>query len=1184
MSDFDIKIDPKSAEQGAKKVTKAFSDIEKAAEKLAKNASPRFSKVSKDVEGLSKLRGPSASLSANLRNLAQAMREIKAPSSTSIKNINALMKTFQGIKGPSAGTIAGINALKQALAGFQIPTATSVKNLRAMLSTLSNLKAPQGIQSVVVGLGQIATAARRANSAVSALGGSLRGIKGTNLRLNVAGAGGSGGGSGGLGLGGGSGGGRSFGSGAIKSLGGDFRILRSDSISLSAALLRTQVALQSLFAVMGVGKVIDVATQFQQVEAGLIAVTGTSLNAAKEMGFVRKISDQLGMSVLDTSQSFMQLLASIQGTQFSTQDAESIFSNMSKAARVLHLSVDDTNGVFRALTQIMSKNSLQSEELRGQLGDRLPGAFSKMAKAMGVSTAKLSDMMKKGQVTGQVLRDSLIKFAETFANDTAPGMEKAVKGLQASFGRLNTAFDDFLHTIAESGFTEAIQEISERLTNFFKSQDGVRFAIKLGEAFKFLVDNIDLIAKGLAALLAAGVLAKVFAGFTALAGAIGIGVAPLLAITAAIAGVGAALYALNKAFPSLSTQIEDTTDKIRDQNTAFEAHIKLMEHAKETDSEKFKSTKQLTGAIADQVKVQQALNKTRLVELQTSVKKQGFDVDPNALSNRYEKTNPLWRMFSGAGEYSSDPRTATQVIPGSGGRAQKTVPYTESDDYKKRLKDYQDNLKQLDDLQAEIKKGDDLLLRYYMEEGGTDRKLYDQIKPQEPWKEDTSSTSKTKHKADPLSDIRRQINEYKKLQEITEATKVSPQEVKKVESMQNARDTVEELKRGATSTEEFNKQTAEASKLLEAAGMSGKNLTDQLVALGTASSKVKEQADFNTLNTDLEKTALNSEQAANAMKDGTLSYDDFNLRMEAVNQLQAKNISLTEENIATIEDAVRAQDQWNKTLEFYQRSAEIRTDTEWLKQEIALRKQGLPDLERTLEVEKELFLLKKAGASDDQIAQRKRELQTWQGLMKQNDVLQTQADKLKQAAQDVGDAFTDAFSRIILKGESAREVFADLLMQLAEMAFRSAISPVLGGIFGKIFGAFSSPTASAKGNIYDAGKLQAFAKGGAFSNGVVRTPTLFNTGLMGEAGPEAIMPLRRTSTGELGVAGGGGAGNNISIVNNINVSGGSSGDSNMDQKLAEKIGKQVRSEMESTVYRIVDKESRPGGRFGPGLR
>lgn len=76
----------------------------------------------------------------------------------------------------------------------------------------------------------------------------------------------------------------------------------------------------------------------------------------------------------------------------------------------------------------------------------------------------------------------------------------------------------------------------------------------------------------------------------------------------------------------------------------------------------------------------------------------------------------------------------------------------------------------------------------------------------------------------------------------------------------------------------------------------------------------------------------------------------------------------------------------------------------------------------------------------------------------------------------------------------------------------------------------------AKGAAYDLGGVEKFAKGGTFTNSVVSSPTLFKfakgTGLMGEAGPEAIMPLRRDNSGNLGVMSGGNNSSNVDIVIN----------------------------------------------------
>ncbi|MFA7287327.1 MAG: phage tail tape measure C-terminal domain-containing protein [Melioribacteraceae bacterium] len=81
---------------------------------------------------------------------------------------------------------------------------------------------------------------------------------------------------------------------------------------------------------------------------------------------------------------------------------------------------------------------------------------------------------------------------------------------------------------------------------------------------------------------------------------------------------------------------------------------------------------------------------------------------------------------------------------------------------------------------------------------------------------------------------------------------------------------------------------------------------------------------------------------------------------------------------------------------------------------------------------------------------------------------------------------------------------------------------------------------SANGNIFNQSGFQKFANGGAFTNSVVSKPTIFpfanGVGLMGEAGPEAIMPLKRTSSGALGVVSeGGGAVTNVIINNNTSA-------------------------------------------------
>jgi len=83
----------------------------------------------------------------------------------------------------------------------------------------------------------------------------------------------------------------------------------------------------------------------------------------------------------------------------------------------------------------------------------------------------------------------------------------------------------------------------------------------------------------------------------------------------------------------------------------------------------------------------------------------------------------------------------------------------------------------------------------------------------------------------------------------------------------------------------------------------------------------------------------------------------------------------------------------------------------------------------------------------------------------------------------------------------------------------------------------TSPKENAHGNVFDANGIVPFAHGGTFTNQIVSNPTYFRYGgkfgVMGEAGPESIMPLRRMANGDLGVAASGnGTKVTVNIINN----------------------------------------------------
>jgi lambda family phage tail tape measure protein len=140
--------------------------------------------------------------------------------------------------------------------------------------------------------------------------------------------------------------------------------------------------------------------------------------------------------------------------------------------------------------------------------------------------------------------------------------------------------------------------------------------------------------------------------------------------------------------------------------------------------------------------------------------------------------------------------------------------------------------------------------------------------------------------------------------------------------------------------------------------------------------------------------------------------------------------------------------------------------------------------------------------------------------------------------------------------------------------------------YGGDLSGFSPGSIQAKGGAWASG-VQMFAKGGAFTNSVVTQPTAFGmaggTGLMGEAGPEAIMPLTRTADGSLGVKAIGGSdggsisANQVLIQQTIEVSGSGNGASSQQDMKA--VGQVYADVAKRGAQQAIAQELQPGGQI-----
>lgn len=145
--------------------------------------------------------------------------------------------------------------------------------------------------------------------------------------------------------------------------------------------------------------------------------------------------------------------------------------------------------------------------------------------------------------------------------------------------------------------------------------------------------------------------------------------------------------------------------------------------------------------------------------------------------------------------------------------------------------------------------------------------------------------------------------------------------------------------------------------------------------------------------------------------------------------------------------------------------------------------------------------------------------------------LESQLKQVQLSGKQFSASLTAALDGLVIKGKSLNDVFASLALSLSKMVLNAAFKPLTDGLGSAISGLLSggSIAAFANGGVFQGGLPTPFASGG-----VIQSPIAFplgggQTGIAGERGAEAIVPLARGPDGRLGIASTGGGSTTITF-------------------------------------------------------
>lgn len=327
----------------------------------------------------------------------------------------------------------------------------------------------------------------------------------------------------------------------------------------------------------------DFVKQFFQAAAdieGMVtkvnAATGEmGMNAGISFDYVKAKANELGISVKIASDTFAGIAAATKDTGMEGAATTEIWTKMTEIGTVLGQSNEQLSGSLKAIGQMLSKQSVNAEELKGQLGDRVPmairaaaQAFADMTGVMGTSADKTKALFKAME-EGKVPVEVVLGLVRNMHNEISGGLNDALASNRMALIQFQTAWENLTIAIGQAFALDWAAKVARDYTKLF---DTISFSLKDST---FLFKNLSEVQEkynelfpGLTASIS--MLKEGFIGLSASVNTLEIGekfASPLLSIRAGIIEIVALLdFMKNKlsifAWETVNGTVESITNNI----------------------------------------------------------------------------------------------------------------------------------------------------------------------------------------------------------------------------------------------------------------------------------------------------------------------------------------------------------------------------------------------------------------------------------------------------------------------------------------------------------------------------------------------------------------------------------------------------------------------------------------------
>ena len=265
-----------------------------------------------------------------------------------------------------------------------------------------------------------------------------------------------------------------------------FQRLRGQVLALTSAYIGLYGAIELFNKVIQAGKDGYQLKLYTEILADPESAWGKETTASGMEKYFRDTAERMGLRLQDVINDGGKFFMASRDSGIKMNQAQFTFEQFSGLGGLMGVDKETQAGIMKALTQMFAKGKVQAEELRGQLGDRMPQAVSLFTKALGVTSAEFEKMLKEGKVTSDVILQAGQQIEKTYGKQ----MQKAFSTLTSEQNRLSNSFQNWLRLINDAGVAENFKQLVIELTQFFKSDTGKEWAMRMAEGLNVVINGL----------------------------------------------------------------------------------------------------------------------------------------------------------------------------------------------------------------------------------------------------------------------------------------------------------------------------------------------------------------------------------------------------------------------------------------------------------------------------------------------------------------------------------------------------------------------------------------------------------------------------------------------------------------------------------------------------------------------